>query len=140
MSKLTANFWVIESFRPGMRLIDPSLNKHFRSLKEAYENDTIEDHPKAKKFGQKQHSAESYNYDDREKEAMVVITADERGRFTTDDPVLARRLVDMLEAGLPLNHPVTKIAVKYEIDRYSAPIPTEDEVAKILKEREKKAP
>ena len=130
MAKLVSNFWVIESFRPGMRLIDYQTNKTFKELKEAYENDSIEDHPKAKKYIHKQYAAECFEYSEKDKEAAVVITADEFGRFTTDDPVLARRIVDMLEAAVEINHPLTKKPVKFELDRTSPPVPTKAELEK----------
>lgn len=133
---LTRSVWVIESFRPGMRIIDSTRNKYVRELLEAYENDTIDDHPKAKKMGKKHVAALSLDHNDKEKAEMVVATADDQGKFVTDDPVVAYNVHKLLMSSFEINHPLSRKAVKCEVDRLSPPIPTEAEVAKILKDRE----
>lgn len=138
MQKLTSNFWSIESFRPGMRIVDSLAHKKTREVLESYKNDTISDNRDLRDMKYKNRAHLSLDLDEDEKESTVVITADEEGRFTTDDPVLAARIFKYLMEGPELNHPVTRKPVKCVLDRNSPPIPTDAELAKLQKEAAKK--
>ncbi len=139
MQKLTSNFWSIESFRPGMRIVDSLRHRKTREVLESYKNDTISDNRDLRDMKYKNRAHLSLDLDDDEKESTVVITADEDGRFTTDDPVLAASIYKFLMAGPEINHPVTRVPVKCVVDRNSPPIPTDAELAKLQKEAAKKA-
>jgi len=139
LQKFTSNFWVIESFRPGMRIIDSLRHRKTREVLESYKDGTIEDNREFRDMRYKNRAHLTLELDEDEKDATVVITADDEGRFTTDDPVLAASIYKQLMAGLELNHPLTGKPVKCVVDRNSPPIPTDAELAKLQKEAAKKA-
>lgn len=138
MQKFTSNFWVIESFRPGMRIVDSLRNKRTRDALEAFKNDTLDSNRELRDMKYKNRAHLTLELDEEELAETVVITADEDGRFTTDDPVLAASIYKQLMAGIELNHPVTRKPVKCVLDRNSPPIPTDAELAKLQKEATKK--
>jgi hypothetical protein len=121
-----------------MKLFDPMRNKTVRELFEAFENDTIDDHPKARKFDKKHAAYLSLDHSPKEIKEMLVAEADEDGDFATQDPCVAYLIVEQLKTGPEINHPLTKKAVRYEVDKTSPPIPSKAEYEKLMSERAKK--
>lgn len=135
---IKTDLWIIHSYRPNMRIFDPMRNKTVKELYDAFENDTIDDHPKAKKFDRKQVAYLSLDHTPAEIEGMLVASADADGDFITRDPVTAFLIAKELARGPELNHPVTKKPVRFELDKTSPDIPSEAQYNKLLAERSKK--
>jgi hypothetical protein len=135
-----SNLWTFRTYRPWMKIWDTMRNPKAKRLFEAYENDTIENEALAKKFDKKHLAYASLDFNPanlNETRQYVVAEADVDGDFITDDPLTARRIYIEVETLPLINHPVTKKPVKYELDKSSPPVPSEEECNKILAERAK---
>ena len=130
--------WIIHSFRPNMRIFDPMRNKTVRELYDAFENDTIDEHPKARKFDKKAVAYLSLDHTPAEIKGMLVAEADSDGDFVTKDPLVAYLIKMELERAPQINHPLTKKPVRFEMDKTSPDVPSESEYKKLLAERSKK--
>ena len=64
MQKLTSNFWSIESFRPGMRIVDSLRHRKTREVLESYKNDTISDNRDLRDMKYKNRAHLSLDLDD----------------------------------------------------------------------------
>lgn len=137
MAKLQTNFWEIESFRPGMKIMDSMRNKEVRELLQAWKDGSIRTDDRAITMARKQVAHLSLDYSKEYEDETTVITADENGTFVTDDPIIAFQIVSLLEKAPPLNHPLTKKEVRYELGKRNPPMPSKEEVAKILAEKAK---
>lgn len=135
MAKVTTDTWIFHTHRPNMRIYDINRNAMIKTLMAAVEDDTIHDHPRARRFPAKFAAHLSLDHTPKEMEEMLVAMADEDGDFITKDPVVANLINKELEKSPEINHPLTKKAFKFELDKISPPVPTDEEVAKILSKK-----
>lgn len=133
--------WLIHSYRPLMLIHDSTLHELTRELKEKrLDPDALDECRQIKLHQNKGNSWACLELQEEERNQMKVIRADANGDFLVkDDPVLAYQIVEMLKNGPEINKPdMRRTPVRYELDPLSDPLPTKEEVEKLLAERKKK--
>jgi len=121
-----------------MKVMDPMLNKTVRELYAIRDDvDALDADSRVRKHASKSTSYACLEHSEAEKKGMILAQADQDGDFIIDDPITAYLVVQSLERGLTINKPnsIMKEPVKYELGKFSAPIPTEQEFNKLMKER-----
>ena len=132
------NPFIIHTFRPGMKFVNPLLDPHTARLKSLVGTDEIYTDPMCRTFDNKNAAYLSLKLTDEQAEKTVWCQADEDGDVITDDPVIAFNVIQELEKAQPINHP-SKIgkSVKWEASKLSRKMPSKEDVEKILRSREK---
>ena len=134
------DFWVIKSYRPNMKLVDIFRNPVVKALYEMRSSDEILTHPRARSMKAYLNVHGSLDHTEEEVKEMTWAQADQDGDFIVEDPVLAFAITQELEKCGTINNPFhpLKLPVKWELEKMSAPMPSKEEVAKILEERKEK--
>lgn len=133
--------WILNSYRPGMKIMDAMRNKKVQASLKAY-LEGAEDPYKAetRNFVNQEVAHLQLKHDAKEMKEMVIAEADDKGRFVTEDPILARTIYDLLMDSIEINNPNPPYqGVKCDIDDYSPAIPTDAEIVKLLEARNKEA-
>lgn len=132
--------WAIQCYRPNMVIMDSMRDPLSKDLKEhSNDRDYIATHRESKDHKRPALSWASLDLTPEEMENMVVARANAEGLFMTEDPVEAYLIVKELEKALPVNaEDLKKSRVTFKVEPLSDPIPTKEQIDKLLRERSTK--
>lgn len=129
--------WMIHTYRPHMKIMDVFKHPLTRDLYEKrFDYDAIQNHNATRGHANKINSYACLELDASERKQLVLVEADGLGNITTESPVVAFLVAEELKTMGVINKPdMNRTPVQFELNPLSAPLPSEEEIKKLLAEQ-----